>query len=280
MPENEIVEGAAVVEGAAAPTTAATAVTPPASTDTARTSAATTGYTYQEDRSKWIPPHRLNEETTKRQTLEQQIAERDRKIAAYRAEAGIAGPADAESEKKEAVRKAFFAMFPDLTEEKMRERDASVSHAKAAEQREWARHGKQQMSTIYTQVAEALGAESLSDDQKSDLQDGFKSWLSITCQKELQASGGAESATLTAYEDGDPKVLAAFVKRHTESWVEPARRKVTAQTLGRTRPVPDSTGRSQVTSIKRPEKFADLDARIAYASELAAERGFAFDDRR
>lgn len=277
MPELETA-GAAAVEGAAVATPAGTAVvTPPAGTDTAtRTGAAATGFTYQEDRSKWIPPHRLNEETTKRQSLESQIAERDRKIAAL---AGVTPP-DATTEKAAQVKKAFYEMFPHLNDEKMAERDAAVASAKAVETRQWERHGKAQMDTVYTQVAEALGAESLSEDQKSDLRDSFASWLRSTCAKELQASDGAASATLAAYEDGDPKVLASFVKRYNESWVEPARRKVTAQTLGRTRPVPDSTGRSQVTSVKRPEKFADLDARIAYASDLAAERGFNFDDRR
>lgn len=276
MPEVETVEGAAVVDGGAAATTDTKVVTPPATTDTpTRTGAAATGFSYQEDRSKWIPPHRLNEETTKRQTLETQLAEARGRVAAL---AGVTTP-DSQTEKAAAVKKAFFEMFPHLSEEKMGERDAVANTAKQAEAREWARHGKAQMGAIYTQVAEALGAESLNEDQQSDLKESFANWLRNTCAKEMQASGGESSATLAAYEDGDKKVVEAFVKRYTASWVEPARRKVTAQTLGRTRPVPDSTGRSQVTSVKRPEKFANIDERIAYASDLAAERGFHFDDR-
>lgn len=274
MPEPISTDTAVAVDTPA--TTPGTTVVPsPGTPDPTRTSAAPTGFTYQEDRSKWIPPHRLSEESTKRQGLEAQIAERDKKIAAL---AGVSAP-DANASKKAEVEKAFFEMFPHLTREKMEELGAQAGAATAAEARQWSQHGKAQMASIYTAVAEQLGAESLSADQKADLQDGFAKWLKATCSKELQESGGESSATLAAYEDGDPKVVGAFVKRYSDNWVEPARRKVTAQTLGRTRPVPDSTGRSQVTSVKRPEKFANIDERIAYASDLAAERGFNFDNR-
>lgn len=261
--------------GTPAVTPGTTTATPAVTPDTTRTSAATTGFTYQEDRSKWIPPHRLSEETTKRTALETQIAEANRKLAAYRVEAGITAP-DAQAEKDAELKRIFDAKFPHLSEAKMRERDAANARAQAAEDAQWKRHGTQQMNSVYTQVAEAIGAESLSDDQKSDLRDSFASWLKATCAKELQASDGRESATLTAYEDGDAKVLGEFVKRYTANWVEPARRKVTAQNLGRSRPVPDSTGRSQITSIKKPTEFKSLDERLDYAAELFQERGGQF----
>jgi hypothetical protein len=58
------------------------------------------------------------------------------------------------------------------------------------------------MSVNLDQVADHLGAESLNEDQKSDLRDTFASWLRSTCKKELEASGGQESSkTLTRYED-------------------------------------------------------------------------------
>lgn len=273
----EAVEGAAVVDGAAAAVVpGAAAAIPAVSTDTARTSAAS-GFSYQEDRSKWIPPHRLSEETTARRTADTQLAEANRKLAAYRAEAGIAGPVDAAATKKAEVEAAFNEMFPHLTKESQEKRDAALARADAVEAQQWKRHGTTQLNAVYTQVADALGAESLNADQKSDLQESFANWLRSTCAKELQASGGTESATLTAYEEGDAKVLGEFVKRYTANWVEPARRKVTAQTLGRSRPVPDSTGRAQVTSIKRPEKFANMDARLDYAAERFKELGGRFE---
>lgn len=272
MPEPVIDTAVGTDATAATPGTPATPTT--GTPDTSRTSA-TTGFTYQEDRSKWIPQHRLAEETTKRQGLEAQIAERDRKIAAL---AGVSTP-DASEAKKAEISKAFFAMFPHLSEEKMQRRDEQVSRAEAAEQREWQRHGDRQLAGIYTQVAEALGAESLSDDQKGDLQDAFKNWLTATCKKELRDSGGTESATLTSYEKGEPKVVSEFVKRYTAQWIEPARRKVTAQNINRTRPVPDSSGRSQVTTVKKPDTFKNIDERLDYAAGLFKERGGSFTDR-
>lgn len=274
MPEN--VETVGTDTGTTATTTETTVATPAAS-DTARTGAASTGFSYQEDRSKWIPPHRLSEETTARRTADTQLAEANRKLAAYRAEAGISGPVDASDLKKAEVKKAMYEMFPHLSEEHISELEAQSTAAKNLEAQQWARHGKAQLAGVYSQIADAIGADSLSADQKSDLQESFASWLRTACAKELQASNGQESATLSAYEDGDSKVLGEFVKRYTANWVEPARRKVTAQTLGRTRPVPDSTSRSQVTSIKRPEKFANMDARLDYAEQRFKELGGSFE---
>jgi hypothetical protein len=273
--ETAEVASGAVPDAPPSTTPGAAGTPPPASPDASRTGAAPTGFSYQEDRSRWIPPHRLSEETTRRQALEAQIAERDRKIQAL---AGVTPP-NSEEEKKAAISKAFFEMFPHLSEEKMRKRDIAVSRQEQAEQREWQRHADRQMAVAHTQVAEALGAESLSDDQKSDLQDSFANWLKTTCAKELQLTNGTESATLTKYEKGDASVVGDFVKRYTANWVEPARRRVTAQNINRSRAVPDSTGRSQVTSIKKPAEFKTLDDRLDYAAGLFKERGGQFSDR-
>lgn len=243
--------------------------------------AAQTGFTYTEDRSKWIPPHRLNEVTTRATRAEQELENSRRQVQAL---AGVQ-PNDPNAAKTQQVKDAFFEMFPafrhldKLTDEQMQQiltTPSRVADVSNAESREWARHGKTQMTSLFAEVAAEIGAEELSADQKADLKDGFSTWFRNKCQAELHASDGAESATLQRYEDGDPNLLREYVKRHSSNWVEPARRKVTAQTLTRTRPVPNSAGRAQVTSLQRPEKFANMDERLDYAAKLAKERGVVF----
>lgn len=273
--------GTAVETPAAAPGTPASTSTPAV---VAATPASPTGFTYTEDRSKWIPPHRFNEvsqQARRAADLESQIAERDRKIQAL---AGVT-PKDSEAAKAESIKEALFQIMPQLrvfadrSVEEIQQILETPQYAARQEQTElrgWQRHGNQQMDIISERVAEAIGADKLDADQQADLRDGFASWLKQKAQAELQASDGAESKTLARYEDGDEKLLDEFVSRYTKNWVEPARRRATASTTARIRPTVSSTGRAQVTSLKRPEKFANLDERIEYAANLAKERGAQF----
>lgn len=264
-------QGQAAPQGAAAPT------------------AQPTGFTYTEDRSKWIPPHRFNEVNEKARRaseLEAQLAERDRKIAAL---AGVT-PADPNSEKAKQIDAAFRAQYPhlvpllDLSKEQIEaltRTPQALDRTSQIEAREWARHGKAQMASLYTQVADAIGADDLNDDQKGDLRESFSSWFKSRCISEARAQGlesPEDSPTFKRYEDGDPKLLEEFTQRYTSTWVDPVRRRLTQQTVTtRTRPVPNSGGRQQVTQTQRPEKFNSLDERLDYAAKLYKERGGAFD---
>jgi hypothetical protein len=273
----------AAVPAAAVP--ASTTVPASAAASSTAQPGASTGFTYTEDRSKWIPPHRFNEVNTRAQeaaTLREQIKERDAKIAAL---AGLT-PADPGSDKAKAIDQAFRAQYPHLVPlldmkkediERLTKTPEQVERASNAEKRESQRHGKSQLSALYSQVAESIGADKLSDDQQSDLKFSFGAWFRSKCAAEIEASSdGQTSATLQRYEDGDPELLKEFVKRYTANWIEPARRRVTQQTLTRTRPVPNSGGRTQVSTVQRPEKFKNLDERIEYAANLAKERGASF----
>lgn len=278
--------GAAAGDGAGAGNTAAgTAANGQGTGDGAAAAAGAqpgakdSGFTYREDRSNWIPKHRfdeVNQKASEAAALKAQLAERDQKIAAL---AGVA-PNDPKSQKAEEVKAAFFQMFPQmkhlssLTDEQMKrllQAPEVADRATEIEQREWRRHGAAQMKVVFTKVADELGTDSLSDTQKEDLSNGFARWLRAKCKAEQDATG--ESKTLQRYEDGDPAVLDEFVKRYTSDWVEPARRKATTQTLNRTRPVPSSQGRSNVTSVQRPEKFKSLDDRLDYAASVLKDQG-------
>lgn len=282
--------GSGAGDAAAAAATAATtaAGTTGAAASTAQPGAASSGFSYKEDRSDWVPKHRFNEVNTQAQeakTLREQIKDRDLKIAAL---AGVT-PAEPGADRKKAIDAAFREQYPHLVPlldlpkeaiERLTQVPQQVDRVSESEKREWARHGKSQMTSLYGQVADAIGSDTLNKEQQSDLQVSFGSWFRARCQSEIDASPERISETLQRYEEGDPELLKEFVKRYTDNWVEPARRRVTQQTLTRTRPTPNSQGRAQVTSVKKPEVFKNLDERIDYAAKLGKANGsLQFTDR-
>jgi hypothetical protein len=254
-----------------------------------------TAFTYKEDRSDWMPRHRFNEVSTKNKDYETQISDLTRKLTI-----ALGGEVKSPDEAKAAqIKDAFFKLpgmgalrkLSELSEEQLDSLlsvPQHVSQNQEAEFRQWQRHGNQQIETVSDKVAEAIGTDTLDNDQKTDLRNTFSSWLKTRSSNELQQAidrYGEEavardqrrfSDTIRRYEDGDPKLLDEFVTRYTKNWVEPARRSATARTSTRTRPVPDSSGRTPVTSIQRPASFKNLDERIEYASNLAKERGVQF----
>lgn len=278
MPETAVTEGTPATP--ATPVTPSTSGTPATPAVAAATPATPTGFTYTEDRSKWIPPHRLNEVTTKASTAEAALAEANRKILA------LAGGGTDQNDKSAKVKEEFLKLYPQLepllglTKDQiaaLTETPRHLDRVTQQEQREAAKHGKAQIAIISSRVADVIGAEKLTDDQQTDLRDNFAAWFRNKAQKELQASNGESSETLRRYEEGDEALLDEFVKRYTANWVEPARRKATAGITNRTNTrVPDSTGRSQVSSVKRPETFKSLDERIEYGAKLLKEQGHQF----
>lgn len=255
-------------------------------------------FTYQEDRSDWLPRHRFNEVSTKTRTLETALAERDRQIAAL---TGSRTP-DPNESKAQQIKENFFNLpgmgifrkLSELSDEQLDRLLQTPDHVEAArnhEQQQWKRYGDQQVDTISEQVAEAIGVDALDEDQKTDLRVSFTNFIKSQVSRELQQAVdryGDEavardqrrfSDTLRKYEDGDQKLLEAFVTRYTKNWVEPARRSSTARTATRTRAVPDGSGRATVTSVQRPATFNSMDERIEFAAKLAKERGVQFGSR-
>lgn len=286
--------GTADAGGSGAPNPAANANATPSGTPgatgsdptgTSRTGAAASGFTYQEDRSRWIPPHRFNEvseQARRTKDLETQLQERDRKIAAL---AGVS-PTDPDQSKADKVKEAFFQMFPAAKELLSLDADkvksilnvpALEKKAEAAEARVWQKHADSQVAQISERLAEQLGADKLSPRQEAGVRIAFQDWLKSRCQSELRASHGEASATLTAYESGNSSdLLDAFVKEYAEDWITPARRQATATNVNRARAVPNSSGRTPVTSVTKPATFKTLDERLDYAANLAQERGMRF----
>lgn len=251
----------------------------------ARPGAAASGdkaFTYKEDRSDWIPKHRFNEVNTRASRaaeLEAAVAERDRKIAAL---AGVTPP-DAGTEKAEKVREAFFGLpgigarmkklmdLPDDQFQALMETPGQLTNLNNETQSRWAAHSDRQISTISEHIAEALGVDNLDADQTAEVRVSFARWIKAKAQAEFDSTGDMPSAK--RYEAGDPKLLQEFSTAFTKRWAEPARRAAVATNVNRARPIPNSGGRSAVTSVVRPAAFKTLDERLDYAANLARERG-------
>lgn len=256
----------------------------------------TTGYSYPEDRSDWVPRHRLNEQSQKIRDYETKLEDAQRRLTL-----ALGGTVtDPQTQKAEAIKEAFFNLpgmarlkkLIDLSEDEYDALFSAPQHIAAsqtAEAAQWQRFGNQIVDTVSQKIAESIGAETLDAEQKADLRISLDSWLKGRIRAELaQASEryGEEavsanqrrfSPSLRRYEEGDAKLLDEFVTRYTKTWVEPARRSATASHVNRTRPVPNAQrGNGVASSVKRPDKFNSLDERIAYASEVAKERGLVF----
>ena len=256
------------------------------STDTgaaaAQTAQQTAQYSYKEDRSAWVPPHRIKEQTDKARAAEARYEEAQRRVAAL---SGVQTP-NPQDEKVAQSREALMTLFPqlrkfeNLTDEQLDrvlQTPEYVERANANDVQNWTRHGRQQLGVLHNDIATAIGAETLTDDQKADVGESFKSWFKATVGKELEATGGEQSKTLQRYEDGDQTLINEFSKRYIANWITPARRQVTAQQTARVNQrVPNSGGRAQVTGVKKPETFKSLDERMDYAAELYKERGGSF----
>lgn len=255
----------------------------------------TTGFTYQEDRSRWIPPHRLNEVSQRAKDFETENGELKRRLNLALGGGDNTSP---DAAKQQAIRDAFFALpgmnvIKRLVERLQNEGDVDrlldtphyADQARASELQRWERHGNETIDAVSDSIAEALGVDTLDDDQKADVRQAFSAFVKKKSLAELNAAVeryGREavdadnrrySETIRRYEASDPKLRAEFATRYTKSWVEPSRRSATARTANRTRPVPTTGNRNPVTSIRRPDKFKTLDEALDFATGVAKEQG-------
>lgn len=247
-----------------------------------RTGAPNTGaFTYTEDRSKWIPPHRFNEVNTqagKAKQLEQELNTVRTQLQAVTG----ALPADASAQKQQQVVDAFFALpgmgrfkkFLDMDEQSfdaLLETPNHVQSAQQAEERAWQRHSDEQIGYIAGGIAEALNLDTLDAEAADELRGTFAQWLRKRAANEMATTG--KSDAINRYEKGDKKLLDEFVTQHTTRWVDPARRTATARSVSRNRPVVNSGGRTAPTSVDRPATFKTMEERLDYAAKVARNAG-------
>lgn len=277
-------DGTPAASGTPAQTPATTTGTQATSTtttpDTTRTSAATSGFTYKEDRSQWVPRHRISEETGKRAAVDAENAVLKRQLQAL---TGVT-PTDPNAQQASDIKAKMFELLgpgaakllqlsPEQIDRLIGTPD-QVQQANSFVEQGWNKHARQTTESLFEKVSEHIGGD-LSDRAKGRLKSAFVSHMEGEAHKSKQ--DGRATQTMQRYIDGDETLIDEFAKEWAEDYFVPAQRKVTSTLVATNRRVPNSTGRTQVTSgVQRPAEFKTLDERIDYAAQIAKERGLVF----
>lgn len=202
-------------------------------------------FTYGEDRSTWIPPHRLNEVTTRyRQEAE---ARRDLERR-YRALAGLEQPRNTEHD---AVRAQFSTVFPELAPllqhpDQLQRVLALVQSGQLNEiagttQAYWARHAQQVSRDLVTRYAASVGVE------PSTL--GPRATNRMALQLKAFIEEDQTGDRQYRFEMGDPSLVEECLADMQGMFVEPVRRSTAtaaARTVEQNRRLPEAGARGAV----------------------------------
>lgn len=236
-----------------------------------------TAFTYKEDRGKWIPPHRLTEESRKRteletkyKTLETQHAELDRRL---KGALGVATQTPQETE-AESIRQALFQLVPQLgrlTPEKMEQMEAMLERMgtfETIEQRVWGERGRAARTVLFETIEEAIGGD-LSERQQGKI------------LRALRAHIESDPELIARYEAGDDSVIEEYAKEWVEDFVKPQHRAELKTQVDRIRKVPN--GRDRGVTPPRQKKAVNVNDPKAFGDALVEsfrDHGGAFRDGR
>lgn len=222
-------------------------------------------------RERWIETtQRLESLTTQFTTLKEQLAQRDREIAArdgrIRALAGVDAP-DPEAAERDLVRKRYFEMFPEFKDfqdpnfvTKVRalvnrgeDLDQAVEHV-------WDGVAKSTLRTLEDRYKDLIGADDLTAGQRRALHAMFTAAASVDPARFKQR-----------YEAQDPTLIDDVMKSVKEDLYDPIGRAHAAGVVSRNRAVPSSgPGRPVVTAppnIDYGDAQAVEDAAVNYLRE-------------
>jgi len=262
------------------PSTTTTTPTPPPSTST------TTGppkYSYDEDRGRWIPPHRLTEVSTRARAAEERAAEAERRL-----QIALGGtpksPDDAEAEK---VANAFYSL-PQFAHLKGLTPDRLAALGELLDQRatlseaanyQWDSLAVSTLNTVSEQVADLFNAD-LTPRQRFNIEETFKAHIKAQTEDDLangryrETANGPRTKTQDRYERRDPALVADFVKNFAEDFIEPAKRLSSLAVAQQQQPrVPRETRSQPVVTQKPKINFADKQATEDAAVQWMREHG-------
>lgn len=229
-------------------------------TPSAAPSAPTTGA--PEDRSNWVPPHRIREtreaavreaQQTYSQQMQQMRAEAEQYKAQLHALVGVQPPQNPEID---AVRKQFGQLYPGLSkmEEKAAQLEQLLERAGDLESQNahyWQSYGRQAVDRLFTKASESIGSP-LNDENKQFLHSAFVGWVQASPER-------ADRYT------NDPTIVDDFLKALSSGFIDPVRRTSAAAIPGRANvalPQDTPSGAPRVPGAPQPK---DLDERAANA---------------
>lgn len=236
-------------------------------------------FTSKEDRSTWIPPHRLSETSKKAQEAEARAtaleADLEKERKRVRAAMGIDTPNPEEAE-AEQVKAVILKMFPqlgkldDATIEKVLAAANNAEGLGAAQQHVYQQHADQMLGALESEVSTAIGADLTPSQQKSLTR--LYRLEAEACLRERKENPAHDASNdfLARHLKGDKTLVAEFAKAFVADWFEPAKRAVTSQSFGRvTRKVPVGRGGQPPVSGAAKVDFTNDDA---FAEALARAR--------
>jgi hypothetical protein len=182
--------------------------------------------TPSEDRSNWVPPYRLREQTQRfEQSLNAERARWEAEKAAYEAKVrALVGVTPPENPQIDEVKSQFKTVFPDLDyigsqKAQIEELIALKDELRASMNAQWESHNRTATNILYSE-AEATYGQPLSDDAKRTLGASFIGYL----------QSNPEAYQRYQY---DPSVAKDFWKDFSGRFVDPVRRQQAVATAGR-----------------------------------------------
>lgn len=242
----------------APPVPASPALAPPVATSQVPATPPIAGV--PEDRSNWVPPHRLREvrETSQRQFAEKEAAyqaELNRYQNQLRALVGVTPPPNQEHG---AIRQQFDQVFGEGASSLFEKREQieqyleRMQSVEAAMDHIWQSHAQQSMDRVFSHAEETLGSP-VSPEGKRALHAAFTGWVQSYPEHEAR------------YNRNDPTLVDEFWQALSSTLVDPARRTAAAGVAARgPQALPQDTP-AGVPSPGPAPKPANLDERSTNA---------------
>jgi hypothetical protein len=215
-----------------------------------------------EDRSNWVPPHRIRE--TREAAIREYSQRANQEIAQAREEArryqqqvhALTGVTPPQNPEIQAVRDQFGGLYPGLSklEAKAAQLEALLEQAGNIESQTehyWQSYGRQTMDRVFELAEKSLGS-ALNDEGKRHLHSSFVGWVQSSPENSARYAN-------------DPTIVNDFWNQFTSTFIDPARRAASAQVAGRAAAVQGlpNNDPSGAVATSQPAKFQSLDDRAA-----------------
>ncbi len=218
-------------------------------------------YSFKEDRSDWVPAHRMSEQSKRIQAAEARAndlqAKHDEAQRRVQALAGVTPKSQEDTNDEEIVSyltKKFpgLAAIKDFSSEQLQDMLEATQSAKQTSAHHWERHANDMLTTLEKNVAEQLGLDELTPAQQRRVRSAYREDAEAAVQAR-QNGADPKGDFLDRHEKGDKKLLKEFADEFVKPWLDTAKRSVTAAAVRRQgRAVPNG-GRSSLTVTKQPE---------------------------
>lgn len=184
----------------------------------------------QDDRSNWVPPHRIRE--TREAAIRESQAQWQQREAQIRAEAdqyrtqlhALVGVQPPQNPEVDAIKNQFSKLYPGLAKLEERANDLLGLQDRAGDLESqtthyWQSYGKQSLDRLFTLASDTMGAP-LTDGGKQALHTSFLGY--VQSSPELQERYA-----------NDPSLVNEFWKAFSSNFIDPVRRTAAAGVVGR-----------------------------------------------